>query len=75
VCGPPAQASRSERAPRPWISTRKIAPVMASKPVAKMTASSGYSAAEVRIPSGVKSSIGSLRRSTSVTFSRLNVSK
>ena len=50
------------------------APVMASKPVAKTMLSNSYSVARVRTPRGVIASIGSLRRSTRVTLSRLNVS-
>ncbi len=50
-------------------------PVIASNPVANTMMSSGYSAAAVRSPSGRIASIGAARTSTSVTLSRLNVSK
>jgi hypothetical protein len=48
-------------------------PVIASKPVAKTMLSKAYSASDVRSPLEVISSIGVARRSTSATFSRLNV--
>src|SRR5260221_706777 len=48
-----------------------IAPVIASKPVAKTIASSAYSASSVRNPAGVISWIGLLLISTKVTLSIL----
>ena len=59
--------------PRPRMSMRSSAPVIASNPVASTIASKSYSAFAVRMPVGVISAIGALRISTKVTLSRLNV--
>ena len=67
--------SANEIPSRPVMFIRSIGPVMASKPVAKTMMSSGYSASLVRMPDGVIRSIGAAFTSTSVTLSRLKVSK
>ena len=69
--GPSAQASLSRTLPRPRISMRVRAPVMASKPVAKIRSSNSYDASAVRRPVGVTAWIGAALTSTRVTLSRL----
>jgi len=57
----------------PLMSIFSSAPVIASKPVAKTIASTGYSRPLARMPAGVIASTGSPLTSISVTFGRLNV--
>ena len=54
--------------------TARIAPVMASKPVANTMASNPWLPDAVSMPDSVMVVIGSVRRSTSVTCGSLNVS-
>ncbi len=71
---PSAHLSRNVSPSWPWMSTATSAPVIASKPVANTMASNSNSRSLVRIPVGVISTIGSRRRLTSATLSRLYVS-
>jgi hypothetical protein len=75
VTGPPAHFSWIVRPSRPVIARRRIEPVIASKPVAKTTASTATVSWPVTTPSGTKPVIGAACRSTRVTFGRLKVSK
>jgi hypothetical protein len=74
VSGPCAQRSFSRWPPVPRMSMRSKAPVMASKPVAKMMMSNSYSASLVRMPLEVTRSIGVARVSTRVTLGWLYTS-
>jgi hypothetical protein len=72
---PARHACFSESPFRPRMSICSSGPLIASKPVAKTMTSSSCSASLVLTPLGVMPVIGVARRSTSETFSRLNVSK
>ena len=54
---------------------RPSAPVIASKPVARTSASNSYVSPPATSPSGTIRSIGESLTSTRVTFGRLKVSK
>lgn len=74
VLGPCAQTSFSDSPPRPVIGcTARMAPVSASKPVAKTMASRSKLLCAVLTPVAVISRIGSSRRFTSVTLGRVEV--
>ncbi len=73
--GPVSHAIANDIPSRPVIPIRSIGPVMASNPVAKTMMSTGYSVSMVRMPDGVIRSMGAALTSTSVTLSRLKVSK
>ena len=69
--GPPRHFSESVRPLRPVILILSNDPVIAAKPVAQTTASSGYSTPSTSMPSAVKRSIGVFETSTSLTCGRL----
>ena len=70
-----AQASRNESPSRPQMSMAVNEPVPASKPVAKISMSSGYSPSLVLRPLSVKCSMGVAVVSTKLTLGRLKTSK
>ena len=69
--GPSFHFSASERPPMPRMSMRVSGPVMASNPVAKISASNSYSRSPTLRPARVISPIGVSLTSTRVTLSRL----
>ena len=69
--GPARHFSASVRPSRPVIRILSNDPVIAAKPVAQTTASSGYSTPFTSMPLSVKRSIGVFETSTSFTCGRL----